>query len=555
MNPTVLLFVTVLAVVCAFTDDSPASGNFRCDLHDPSASQQHGAGCLANLNIRPELYERCRGDDTTETCFIFLQEPPFIILNDIASFNSSEHAFALQEPFRCGEFEQQFSRVGGISGISLTVHKETSSRDDWCMWGGHADHCTFNQLVDYIQIMAEQGYRFAITGLLLEMPQRQCFHHPSAPLIDSAMIIIGLSDPRFQGAQGPVAQLWRPFHDGAWGIFAAVLLLFMIVCLGIAVRFHWFRGKSLITAFFIFAGERDQAMAHEATLHHQDAEEAVSFATKYGLAMTLFRIALLALIGIFALFYEVAVVNFLFQQQNQTLSKPIRRLPPRQLQEFVVLNNSALENVFDATVRNGRADDWGGEVPWQHCPTATECIQMVQNREAKFIVTFDVVGKFLLMQHSTCDELSIFETKDVLYQFNGGWLYNFAVGEERRLQVDRELVGLRIKGRTRELVDDALEEYTCADASSRLDIGPMIILIPCLIFVIPPLLCSVLVLVLWKKPERARRGDLGDLEMQLETTTASKRNEEVATDSSSDLTMESMPSRYEGGMWRFGSTR
>ena len=44
------------------------------------------------------------------------------------------------------------------------------------------------------------------------------------------------------------------------------------------------------------------------------------------------------------------------------------------------------------------------------------------------------------------DQLTIFNTRDVLYHFNAGWLYNMNVDEERRKQVDRELVALRING-------------------------------------------------------------------------------------------------------------
>ncbi|CAN8073779.1 unnamed protein product [Agarophyton chilense] len=540
MNPLVLFCAVALVQLAQAKQTFPTDGNYDCDSYDPFASQRPGHACLANMKIHPDIYDVCK-DDTNHTCYIFLQEPPFIILDDIPKFNSSESAFSLQKPFKCGQFENQLLEAGGIRGIAFHLHKLTSSRDDWCMWGGHADHCPFNQLVDFINVKAGQGYRFGISGLLLEMPSRQCVNHPSAPFLDNKMIIIGRRAPQFSGSEGPLHQLIKPFHQGTWAIFAGVLLLFVAVCLAIAVRFHWFRGRSLITAFFIFSGERDQALAHEAALQQGvSAREAVSFATKYGLSMSLFRMALLALVAIFALFYEVAVVNFLFQQHNQTLSKPVRRLSLEQLADFAVLKDSALENVWDATLRSGRYRDWHGRVPWQQTPTATDSIKRVQNGDASFMVTFEVLGKYLLMQHSSCSELTVFETQDVLYQFNGGWLYNSKVSEERRMLVDRELVGLRVKGRTRELVEDALQGHTeeCSK-SNTLDIGPMIILIPCLIFVIPPLLCSVLVLVLWKKKPQRRNGNetesMGDLEMAMETPP--KRNEEASTDSSSDFTI------------------
>lgn len=228
--------------------------------------------------------------------------------------------------------------------------------------------------------MAEQDppYKFAVTGLLLETPQRQCEHEPSAPFIDNSMIIIGRNTDDNPAAKGPFYSLVKPFRGATWGIFGAVVFLFMLVCFAIAVRFHVLRGRSLVTAFFIFAGERDQAMAYEhdtkkhAHLHlrgprsrgvrrrssaaasvvtnERDAyKRSMTFATKYGLSMTLFRISLLSFIAVFALFYEVAVVNFLFQQQALEIDKRVKSLSVSELESYSVLKNSALENVWHAT--------------------------------------------------------------------------------------------------------------------------------------------------------------------------------------------------------------
>lgn len=47
-------------------------------------------------------------------------------------------------------------------------------------------------------------------------------------------------------------------------------------------------------------------------------------------------------------------------------------------------------------------------------------------------------------------DLTIFETKDVLYEFNGGWLYNAAVNDTLRRQIDRDILSLRISGKVRD---------------------------------------------------------------------------------------------------------
>lgn len=45
--------------------------------------------------------------------------------------------------------------------------------------------------------------------------------------------------------------------------------------------------------------------------------------------------------------------------------------------------------------------------------------------------------------------LTIYETENPLYEFNGGWLYNSLVDVAERKQVDRELTALRINGTVR----------------------------------------------------------------------------------------------------------
>ncbi|KAI0563596.1 hypothetical protein FGB62_37g210 [Gracilaria domingensis] len=449
-----VLFLTV-AVVLALAeagDQLPASGSFNCTNHNRSASQNNGTGCLAYFRSNPSLYERCR-DSSNLTCYIFLQEPPFIIFEK-KYFNASDDAFILQKPFKCDQFEQ-----GKVGGIAFELHNLTSSRDDWCMWGGHAEHCTFNQLVDFTDIWADEGYRFAITGLLLDLPQRQCRHHPSAPVVDSEMIIIGKTDPNFRSSRGPFDQLIRPFETGAWALFIGLVLFAFAMSLVMALRFHWSAKRSLVSACFIFAGNWEEIMDDEdgSQAGSIDSDIRVNIAKKYALASLLFRIALVALVAIFALFYEVAVVDVLFQAQSQSLSKPVTELTREQLKEFAVLDNSALEDVWteiaagltffctflfsscSPLVRDGK-EDWPEGIPWKQCRTATECIEDVKNKssDAEFMVTFEIVGKYL-SQNSSFGELAVHETRDVLYQFNGGWLYNMAVNEERRLKIDREL--------------------------------------------------------------------------------------------------------------------
>lgn len=352
MKPRVLyLLLLFTSLLLPFVSANPASGSYDCAAHDPTLTQNQGRGCLANLEGNEDLYEECRDPEKTTTCFLFLEDPPFVTFWKPDKWNVADGDFRLQTPFRCGDFENAFRDQGGIDGIAMRLHNMTSSGNDLCIWAGDFSDCSFNQLVDYTQIMAEQDYRFAVSGVLLELPSRQCRHEPSAPFVDNEMIVIGLTPKEIANNKGALHQLTRPFHWGAWAIFLGTMLLFMLVCVIIAIRIHVFRGRSLVTAFFIFVGARDHAIAHETEVTGDESNptKLSSFAVKYGLATTMYRIALVSFVGIFLLFYEVAVVNFLFQQQDLSLAKSVKSLTVQELQQYAVTKNSAVESVWNAT--------------------------------------------------------------------------------------------------------------------------------------------------------------------------------------------------------------
>lgn len=558
-----LLLLLLLALTPALCN-SLVSGDVNCTTV-PSPPPNT---CLPNLAREPALYERCK----REICYLFLQEAPFITLN-ATHFSTPDRN--LQVPFNCST---PSTLHPSLSGLAFHLHARTSSASLQCIWAGPISQCSFNRLVNFTAASARQGYQFAITGLLLETPSRQCHHIPSAPFIDNAMVIIGRTDPENPTVRSPLYQLLRPFRWSTWGIFAAITLLFFIVSLIIALRVRVARRRSLVTAFFIFAGERDQAVAHERELRRNSKRPAsppartrswrmrwrpnrrrrkpsrltattnttvttapslsfpssetprarrllplrlqhlqekrqqeqmqeeegkvMALATKYGLSMTLFRISLLAFLGVFALFYEVAVVNFVFQQSRVEIGKSVRNLSSRELAQYAVLRNSALENVWSAAV-NPRGtpfqDVTPGDVPWARCDSGAECIQWVADEDnpVNFDVTFEILGTFLVKSLGFCKELTIFETRDILYQFNAGWLYNDVTDVAVRTRIDRELVALRINGTIRQLIEDEIGEAGSCSTSSRTDIGPLIILVPCSLVVLPPLFLSLLALFWW----------------------------------------------------------
>lgn len=268
---------------------------------DYCANQHNDTGkCLQLLKTDPGLFDKCKD----EVCYLFLKEPPFIILPPgDKGYSDSVADYKNQAPIPCKDFADH-----GLRGIAFELHERSPSADNLCMWAGHSTHCTFNNLVEFTRRKAGRGYKFAITGLLLETPERQCEHHAATSFLDNSMVIIGRTNTAGNsGVPGAWDQLTRPFHWITWLIIGLVILSFLAVCVAMTAKFHFFRGRSFVNSFFIFLGAEEAAWAHENYLietddsEHQKPNEVFALATKYALTMSLYRMAVAAFIVIFLL--------------------------------------------------------------------------------------------------------------------------------------------------------------------------------------------------------------------------------------------------------------
>eukprot|EP00177_Eucheuma_denticulatum_P000477 GFKZ01000839.1.p1 GENE.GFKZ01000839.1~~GFKZ01000839.1.p1 ORF type:complete len:565 (+),score=72.70 GFKZ01000839.1:73-1767(+) len=534
-----LLFLLLrLHIVCHATASTSTSTS--CAPPPPTPPR----GCLPALSRNASLLTPC----LTRQCYLFLPEPPFIILPPTLTPPSN--------PFPCSNPPQTFP----LSGLAPSLHTHTSSNSAWCLYAGPPSSCSFNQLVDFISAPQMAAFRLAITGLVLETPQRQCHHVPSASILDNSMILLGRLDAvsAVETAAAVFSQLTQPFRPTAWAVLAAIIALFVIVCFAIACHLHGAVRPAMLTAFMVFVGARDEAMAAAAYRANANADADANASgsgsggrkggrgmavmwraqSRYVFALSMHRIAVLALAAVFLLFYEVAVVNFLFSQQTSTVKVAVTKLTREDLAHYAVLRGSALESLWNATVDQeaGANDGTDATIPWQRCNVTPDCIDWAANPDhpVRFVVTFDVAGRYLLATRSSCGEMMIFETKETLFNFNAGWLYNEGSDKEFRMKVDRELVGLRINGTTRRLIDEAVGDFSC-EVEVMADIGPLVILVPCVLFVLPPLLGSLLLpmVLKGKAPGRGdgdREGE-GAAQAQVEEGKKSEGEEEEREDS------------------------
>eukprot|EP00178_Gracilaria_changii_P002503 TRINITY_DN136_c0_g2_i8.p1 TRINITY_DN136_c0_g2~~TRINITY_DN136_c0_g2_i8.p1 ORF type:complete len:572 (-),score=69.17 TRINITY_DN136_c0_g2_i8:915-2630(-) len=542
--PTVLSLL-ILSALAEMVEDFHS---LNCSSYDPDKMLQQAAqrgNCLSALRDPSygKQFEKCK----QYICFLFIHEPPFVIYNQ-QFFHAGENVKAMQVPFLCKNPKERHRSLGGSA---FDIIQATSANDEYCAWVGPLHSCTWNALVDFVAVMGDkEGYRFAVVGPMLETPSRKCSHFASSSWWDGKMVVLGRNVRENIASGHPVWQLISPFQRETWIVVGSVVALFLIVCLIIGYRFHVFRGKPLIktaTAYFVFMGEITSALAvgrmpsrlskedvARKTVHTEkvgfdgqetecssqrssaadvslqidenkaETEDTIrngAFLTKFSLATSLFRVSLIAFVAMFSLFYEVAVVNFLFQQQNLQITKDIEHFTSAELSKYSVVQDTAMEAIWNFRVNRGGTkfdDEDKSDIPWNRCRNGTECFSWVldDNNPVQFYVTYELEAVHLIEAEADCELVTIFETKDSIHQFNSGWLFNEQVPIERRRELDREIAGLKIKGRLSALLG-GMPELCAPNITSSITFT--IILLPVALLVLPPLLFSAMVALCWRK--------------------------------------------------------
>lgn len=341
MHTTFMLPVALLPLL-ALASSSHASESTPnvtiCKGADPHGNQSRivdAGGCLRSLRENPALYEKCKSN----LCFLFLKEEPYNILP--ADFSGNPEKY--QKPFLCRNVSEEHPR---ISGISFQILEKLSS-DAWCVFAGDASDCPFNALVDFVDLQADKGYQFGVSGLLLEMPRRRCRHHISAPIFDDRVAIVGrIEMSRFAtSARSSLARLVKPFHWATWAFFACELLVLFLIASLIARCVVAPRSLSWYDTVSIMLGHNIDISRG---IRHAPNERQVLSIVRVAMITLLVNASLIALVAIFVLFYEIGVVNSLFQTQELKIGKQVSSLSCEELRKYAVLKNSALENVWES---------------------------------------------------------------------------------------------------------------------------------------------------------------------------------------------------------------
>ncbi|CAN8062850.1 unnamed protein product [Agarophyton chilense] len=374
-----------------------------------------------------------------------------------------------------------------LNGISFRIHAMTSSSTSSCVWAGPKATCSFNQLHDFAASFAKRGYRFALSGAFLDTPERRCRLQPSAPQLDSAMMIFG---PNILApAKSAFEQLTRPFRSGTWIALSVVTFFFAVIGMVIAVIV----ANRLSHTVYILMGHRDKLQDYNSR--------------RLASSLAFLRGAMSSFAAICYFFYSASVVNFLFAQSHVDMSHTLSSLRVSDLSHYAVLKDSALEQVWvDAVNPSGYKFNSSdpSSFPWKRCLSGKECMEWAfrGTHDVQFAVTYKMLGNHFVHVLTDCNVLTEWPSRQPLPSFNIGWLYNREVTDTERMAINREIVGLRINGTISNLISRTKGDASCSEETAHA-IGILVVLIPLAVLVFPLGIVG-LSLIAWAEFERLK---------------------------------------------------
>lgn len=231
--------------------------------------------------------------------------------------------------------------------------------------------------------------------------------------------------------------------------------------------------------------------------------------------------------GITLIYYEAALI---VGSNQPLLKKPVSGQSNEELCSWVVLNDSALEESWIATVNSGRSrgliDVEGLRLDstirkWATCSSFGECFDKLfdgspsdQNdfcrntgATVQYIVAFETVANYQFRKNQKfCNTLEIVHTREPLFTFNGGWMYsrlNNATFKALQpiLDIDFGIRSARRNQTISKLLQNEIgDELQCPASQSQ--VSSTFMLLPILLALLWPVTGALFLMVLYPRLAR-----------------------------------------------------
>lgn len=425
-----------------------------------SASQ-----CVEPYKEHRDLFEVCR----RKQCFVFRRETLAVVLG------ANMKTKAQVRPFPCTDIPQEFK---GLSGPFFEYVKRIPAlNESQCIWAG--PDCTFNGMVDFVKSVpkAPNREKFIAGGQLFLLRARISNNTaPSASFFEGNMVIVG---PIKRGRQKltvreALEKIVGPFEPYAWIMLFMIIFLFVIARLCIALVFTWpFSWRYLISNLSVgLFPELDHS-----SYTRSPAEVQLRYLN--GVWLNSAKVFFVVV----ALFYELAVVNFVLSSNLSAPTVVPRELSEAQLGKYAVVKDSAESVIF----RNSVREEFRSPRRWSEVNSGKQLFDKIVDKRGSIThgVIFDISAQFEIFKRNLCDNLAVYMTEEPILRYSMVWYYGANVDLATRVNIDAGIASLRERNEVWPAIDERLKiaDGTCGTGEAK--IGALILLMPLAIFLGP----------------------------------------------------------------------
>jgi len=296
---------------------------------------------------------------------------------------------------------------------------------------------------------------------------------PSAPLLEDELVIVGPRVDDNATWSNAWAAMWRPFTTKAWLMLIMTILFVLFLRVWVSYfftekspKFKWSQFRdNFIGDYDDLKGARNRQI--RAPKHH-NRMEAKRLNTYLSNGLGIFFV-------ITILYYEIAVVDFIFEGRVDALSS----IDPS---KFAITSNSTMDRVFQQKY----ADDAKCKAPcWKQVKNISEAYATVTNKNTKhsFTAVYETFNRHTFREDTDlCKKIQVLEYPAINRRFAGVMFYSSSIPVERRMFIDQEIVLLREQGKLREIVHRKTGESLPAKCETTGSISVLLLSLPLFLF-------------------------------------------------------------------------
>lgn len=209
------------------------------------------------------------------------------------------------------------------------------------------------------------------------------------------------------------------------------------------------------------------------------------------------------------LFYEISIVNFIFNGALEKLPKPLNKFSNKELASFGELAGTFAETSLIEATDPASTRFLNKSYPWNRCHTWDECYKkLLDPKDAmKYMVVFEPEGMYEIQNRRARSLVTLLDTKGLTPPLKGasgaphGWYMSTSVAQTLSVKLNQELLKIKLNGALAGIMNTSSENSGCGE--KKMAISPPILVITLSLLIGPNIV--IILAILSRKAHLAKK--------------------------------------------------